>query len=137
MQKARTRRGDHIDEPLEVQARFKKLEETIMLWNALTKGEPEEYIHVDTTGGKEVYVTANNFLRFILDESFIGKYVAHQQHLEVMQHHMGFECPESSWKAALISRMADIKQGHRMFRTPNDYLGMGLYHHRLGMRCGF
>jgi len=33
--------------------------------------------------------------------------------------------PESAYKAAFMARKAQMKRGHRMFRTPNNYLGMG------------
>ncbi|KAK4446257.1 heterokaryon incompatibility protein-domain-containing protein [Podospora aff. communis PSN243] len=105
---------DIVDSP-EVLAYFEKLHEKFKLWKALMKGEPEEYIHINTTTAKEVYVTPETRLRFIPDEAAIQKCISPTK----------IECPNSSCQIMFMSRMLELKRGHRMFRTPNNYLGMG------------
>ncbi|KAK0609423.1 heterokaryon incompatibility protein-domain-containing protein [Immersiella caudata] len=98
-----------------VVAYFKRLNEKFTLWKALMEGEPKEYIHIDTTTDAAVYVSPETRLRFIPDEAAINRCISPNR----------IKCPESPCKTRFMSRMLEVKRGHRTFRTPNHYLGMG------------
>jgi len=113
----------HHESP-SVQKYFKMLSEKFLLWIALTRGEPEEYIHVDTVNDSEVYISPETQLRFIPDETTLYTYLSQETTILGM-YPVAHKYPESAYKAAFMARKAEMKRGHRMFRTPNNYLGMG------------
>jgi len=105
-----------------IRAHLKNQEEKMRLWLTLARGEPE-YIDFDLTSEAEVYVSAGTQLRFLPDEKVLSTIIAGETIPWALT--PCYELPESPWKAGFMARMAEMKRGHRMFRTPNNYLGMG------------